>query len=941
MSDDQAQPALPAPAPITAAAARWAAVIALALLAATFFLISPPPGRTYPGAIPWTDWSLLKRLTDLMSFGGLLASVRGVEIKDLALHLAAAIGLGLLALAWLRGASPQLHAPESRLARYGQLLLLLWAGTSLASATWSAQPALSVGQGLLYAIAVGWAIALAWTLDDAGVRRVLRGLFGISSAGAGLCVWYFYERNPFHRPGFPIGNPSALGAAIVPALLLGVAWLAHALRARELRDRRALVRAGSLVAGIGLLLWCFLLVQSRAAIVALAGGLLVMGLTLAARRTLKWLLPALLLVGLGGAFVVYQIGATGEMGRAGSLRLRWYAWRYATEMWDDRPIGGHGAGAYTWLASPLALRDRPYDPAAFMGDWVEHAHNELFEILAEIGLVGGVTWVGGLIATLFAGIQLVRAATGRQRWTRAALVGAFAALVADSLLGVSLRLPGVPAIFYTLLGCLWAQARLRADEAAIAGLRPAAGRGNPRVLAGIAGLASIVALVAGARNWLGVQDELRADIAFRKGDYPATLVAAQAAEPRLLDPLRRLFAAERAVQARWGLADEAVDACIARHGDADAAARLTEQAFHAAAALDRRAPTLGRVLVVAAECAELLADLQQQANPAEAARWRQAAEEAWREQKERSRYDTEALLALLRYPAPLAEHIAYLRDALRDGFPSPEWQAGLLRVSAIPGFDETLGRFLTAAGPIDPRTDVDSLIASMSPEIYRLAAMWHAARGEFDAAIEAVSRAAELYQPLRPRFQTLYSVALAEKSDYLLLRDPAQARAAAELVQQAIAALPVIQEQKYEALLRPFRSRLVRCLLAAGDEAGALDVLRRMTDDAAQQQAALADAYTQLVARFVRLPRDRRPDARPWLDAALRISPAHTGAWSWRAWLAAEDTADASAARAVLDKAAAAGLSTENLQRIRLSLCREFPALCSDLGVAPAAQPAP
>ena len=83
--------------PIESAASRWRSRLSLAalglstvLLAATWFLISPRSDVTYPGAIPWGAHSLLRPLVDGMGGWGLLQSERGVEAKDLALHLAAA-----------------------------------------------------------------------------------------------------------------------------------------------------------------------------------------------------------------------------------------------------------------------------------------------------------------------------------------------------------------------------------------------------------------------------------------------------------------------------------------------------------------------------------------------------------------------------------------------------------------------------------------------------------------------------------------------------------------------------------------------------------------------------------------------------------------------------------------------------------------------------------
>ena len=121
MSDSSAN-ALPCPEYQNPAStfSRVALVLALVLVSATFFLISPQPGKTYPGAIPWGEFSVLHSLTDLMSLQGLAVTARGVEIKDFAFHLAAVLGLvlvGARALA-LRSARDGGAPPMKRRLRY-------------------------------------------------------------------------------------------------------------------------------------------------------------------------------------------------------------------------------------------------------------------------------------------------------------------------------------------------------------------------------------------------------------------------------------------------------------------------------------------------------------------------------------------------------------------------------------------------------------------------------------------------------------------------------------------------------------------------------------------------------------------------------------------------------------------------------------------------------
>lgn len=996
---------------------RWGAGaifwLLVGLLTAAYLVISPPAGASYPGAIPWRDWSLLKPLVELLSLGGLVATARGVEIKDVALHFVAASGLLMLAVRWARSRE-RVWSESGGPAMHAERFLVAWVLVSLASYAWSSDAPTAIGQALIYAFGVGWAVAVAHLFNPADLRRFLGWLAGLSAAAATLCVWYYIERNPFHRPGFPLGNPGVLAIAITPGILAAIGLMGHTVRESRagrglfppprlnpsLRDaglgprpRRLSRRAVWTLIGAALslvpLTWCFLLANARGATLGLAAATSVVLLSVTTLRTRRVLVPLLLIGAAIASWRVYTVSADSAMGRSDSTRLRLYVWRYAAELWQQRPFAGHGAGAFPRLANQLSLRDRLLDDAAFAGDWVEHAHNELFEVLAEIGLIGGLTWVVGVLATLATGWLLVRdAALRKQRWLLAAAVGALVAMLVDAMFGVALRLPGAPAVFWTLVGVVWALGASRAPAgrgpgpvAALAaklaratgaslGTPAGPGRWTRLVPSACAGLAGIVLASVALSNAVALRFEYAARAA-RSFDADARNAATLAARG-LLDPVRQIAASDLAVRAAFEAARAAAADLLSGAGDASGSAprdpaapaagatdlaraaaaaspervELTaerlESALGAARSLDWRAPTVGRALVVQARSAELLGELLGVRDPARSAEWSSLAAAAWREQRLRYPHDVETLLALLRYPDSLAAHIGYLRDAMRDGSPPAEWHAALQHFLAAPGFDETLQRFLLAVGPLDPQTDLDALAASMAPEVYRLAASVHALRGGFDAAESDAGRAASLYEPMRQRFPTLFSIAQGERADYALRVGPQRAGAAMQYVLEAIERLPRIQQQKYEALLRPFRERLVLLHLAVGDEAPARDELRTMAasdvhDEAgggavATANARLADAYVSLAALYLRRGAAPRESLDAWLSAALRHDPKHVRAWGFRAWLAAAPTRDPAAAERVLVEAAEAGVGLRDLERVRRSLADEF--------AAPVTQPA-
>jgi len=936
-----------------APADRWrsrlslaALTLALALLAATYLLMSPPPGGAYPGASPWRPGSPLRGIVDLMALRGAAATARGVEIKDFAFQLASAAALLLLALrACVSGLLPPEHHTAKGAWFYAQAFLSLWVVAALTSAAWSQDAAAALGQGAIYGLALAWAVALSWCLESRDVPRLLAGYVVVAALGAALSIWYFYERNPEHRPGFPIGNPNSLAACTLPALLIAVSLLAG--RVWNAATRRtfegwpaALAAAAALVP----LLWCFGLTDSRGANLGLAVGLACGGALLSGRR-LRWALGAgLLLALLLGALYFYVARQDLAMARSQTVRFRLYAWTYATVLWNYRPVSGLGAGAYPRHAGALSVSDRALDPAPFMAELVEHAHNELFEVFAEIGLVFGVTFVAGYVATMVAAAALLRAnLSDPRRWLLLGLIAAVIGLLADAMFGVGLRLPGLPAVHYTLLGVLWAECRSMSRRQPGLGERSIGLRGLALRRAGVAAAALLLAGGAGwlaLRNWRGALDEQAANQALQADRFEAAVDSAQSAEARLLDPVRKLLAHEMITRARFERARAAFQQYSQRTGqaagqptsaEADAARQAAmdrgQEAYEATRELIARAPAYGFLHSQAAEAAKWVADACRSVSPERWREWLGRAFQAWREQWARRPYDVRTLLALTRYPISVEGYVGLLRDALRAGFPSSEWDDALRRGAQRAGFEPTLVRLLLAVGPYNPESNLDSLVISMAPEMWRLSAIWHARHFNFAPAINGAARAAELYQPMRRRFPELYSVALAERADYVFGAAPETPELAVSLLQEALAALPRVSSEKFNESARPFRIRLAKYQLAAGQEEPATQTLREIVvDDPARIEAFKADLYVDLAQSLFSAPGDTRQHAGKWLDAARQHSPRHRGAWGAEARLAAR-TGGADAAMAVLEEARAAGLTGEDLEAIRLNLCDQFPDL--------------
>lgn len=917
----------------TSSGSRWRSSISIAtlivatvLLASSYLLLSPPAGVTFPGAIPWAEGSILKFVTDTLSLNASAPTARGTEIKDYAFQLCASIGL--LALA-LRAIAALFSHDERPIGRgpwlIAQVFLVAWVALSALSMLWANDWTLAFGQSALYGFGLAWAVTLAWTLEGRDIPRLLWTYVAIATIGAILCIAYYYVRNPFHRPGFPVGNPSTLAGCTLPALIIVITWVVGAgITAWKQRDRTQIVPIARASACVIPLLWCFLLTDSRGAVVGMlagAGGIAFM----LAPRTVRWWAGALMPLVLLAGWWVLASNQDLAMARGATIRFRVYAWQYAATLWWDQAVVGHGVGSFATLASGLATRDRALDPAAFLGDSVEHAHNELFEVLTEIGLVGGLTFVGGYVATMLAAASMLRTNMSPQR--RFLLLGMVAGLIGlmvDAMFGVGLRLAVVPAVFYTLLGTLWAACRTLSrdgrDQPSHRWLRPA------RIGVAIVAFAgSILGTWLASQNWHGALLEQRAIVALAEGQPMRAVELAIEAESQLLDPVRKLVSNELAIRAATQqafataaqLRETPAHATEQRATLAAATTAQAEAALAAAVDFNRRAPGFGRPALYGARCAELLVELNS-GDQKKAAEWWLIAAQAWRELLNQRLYDPTALLALTRYSSSTADLLGFLRDALRSGFPSMEWRTTLQHAAAQPDFQPVLTAMLQTIAPYGPEAEPDTLILSSTPEMHRLAAFAAALRGDWGAAQAAAAHAVALYKPLRLRFPELESVALAEQSDFGLRDNPEDARRWIALLNQAIDALPRIQAQKYAEMVSPYRLRMAVAQLVAGDEAAAHATLAQSLDSSAVE-SQLADMCAELAVVYVAHPRGSALPIDGWIRKSLAARKDQPRAWLAAAILAKRTGGEAAVAN-VMQEATTAGVRESDLDQIRRTI---------------------
>ena len=104
-----------------------------------------------------------------------------------------------------------------------------------------------------------------------------RFFLGIIVVTALLAVWYYYGRNPGLRAMFPFGNPTFLSAALIPGIVLCVAFMGKIIFDVVVEHRKlpVLLLLLIIMAG-GFCVWSFYLARSRGPTVGLLYAVMAM-----------------------------------------------------------------------------------------------------------------------------------------------------------------------------------------------------------------------------------------------------------------------------------------------------------------------------------------------------------------------------------------------------------------------------------------------------------------------------------------------------------------------------------------------------------------------------------------------------------------------------------------------------------------------------------------
>lgn len=865
--------------------------VVIATILAVCFFTSPPPDRTPDGASPWAEGAILKALTDALAFDFKIPTPLGLEIKQLAFGVGSGLAAILVAGACFAARRSREHeftllddsapaAPEPHLKRQIEPLQgaqLLFGGVvvlSFLSSLWAPMPEVAFGGSVLLLGQCLWVFAIRFGFNARACRAAAIGMIVILSAAATLAVVYYYERNQTMRPGYPIGNPLFFAACMIPAVLICVCWIVRGVRSLARGHVRALIGIMGLAVVLVPMAWGIKLADPRSTYVGLGAGLasIMFFAVRGAVAKISVIIACLVLVVVGYFSWLEPLLDH----RPETIRTRLYGWTYAQELIAASPIVGHGQGGFALLGDALAVNDVADDPRALHAR-LAHAHNEWLETGADLGSIGLVMTLGCFALTFWAGVRALRQISNpNHRWLLIGLLASLAALMVEECADVALRIAGLPTIFYSVVGMIWALAGSVRTERATSAARATKLTAQGFVSAGAVVLGLMVSTAAvldfhASRALHDFHEKLQ------QRQWDAAVEEVQFATRFRLSPSRKLTSfysqawchlriAEESLRDFQAATAQAAEAKMLPSGDAlrSYAQLVIEHARSAIELTDTLAQhtpnyygmqrVAGSALELIRHVAELTGDLER------ADQFRLAAVQALRRELSREPHDADLAWHILELSPELGLTgiIELICPPMRYHDVDLRYFQLVQSLAQNPNFDVEFQPLLTPALTQLIAKPLGSVEVSYAAQKLRIAAWVAVGRGDPARGKDYAQHAVSLAEKQKDRFPIAHAIAYRELAHFGFLADPRDVRAA---IEAATMSNSLLADSHEAAPIKARTSqRLAMYYLALGDEPAAEELMPNLTLLKPEaRQAELATAYFSLCQLVLTLPEDRRP----------------------------------------------------------------------------------
>ncbi len=312
----------------------------------------------------------------------------------------------LIVVAWIATASTRSRRVRNFFVEHAgyTYLLLAFLGWSAISTAWSPSPGTALQSVFRYALDA-FLIPIAYTAvrDRRDLVHVLAAIVGGASIAAASAIISPPPPQIAERATGTVGDPNELAAALIIGLGLATAFAAN----RHVNPGlRALAGVAALLSLVGILVSL-----SRGGLIGL--GVALLFATVAGGR---WRRRALgLCVVLAFAAVAYfaffaslpakerVLDVSGE-GGSGRLSL----WTVGLRMIEAHPLNGVGTGQFPLASVHYLLRPGLIESGKLILTTPKVAHNTYLNIVAEMGIVGGVLFISILLFSVGCALLAVK-----------------------------------------------------------------------------------------------------------------------------------------------------------------------------------------------------------------------------------------------------------------------------------------------------------------------------------------------------------------------------------------------------------------------------------------------------------------------------------------------------------------------------------------------------